>query len=366
MNPFVVIGNLENRRVDFFRRAIVSAGYAPPLEVHYQEIIDDSFDWHRIPLGSMVRLDSPGENFSVERALIDRGSTHTVNLKEDYGRIRYTPEWFRGYGNLLRQIETKVKHKKVKWMNSPTAIMTMFDKLSCHRVFSEKLVKTPRLVGQLENYEQLRELMTEKRVKSVFIKPRSGSCAIGVIALTANKDKLSAYSTIALNGKKLYSSRRISHYQHEPRLATVVNLIAEQECIVEEWLPKAKVARNSKRCFDVRIVVINGSACHHVVRSSCSPMTNLHLGNKRDDPNLVEKLFGQDAWRKMQSEAEKASQAIGGHHYAGVDVMLHAITGEPFVIEINAYGDLIPNIEYKGLNTYEMEVQTYLLIANDK
>lgn len=353
MSEYIIIGNLENRRVDFFREALKKIKNKPLKEIHYLDILQGRFDWLSIPKNAIIRLESPGENFEVEKELISKGSNGSIHIDEDFGRVRHLSEWYRGYKILLKEIEELLQGKQVRWFNTPDAVITMFDKNLCHQAFEKHKVNSTNLIGRLENYQQLRELMNREKKQSVFIKPANGSSASGIIALKTAGSRVSAYSSLSQKDNKLYNSLRISNYTNEINLRQLINTMAAENCIVEEWLPKAKVDRYS---FDLRIVVVDGRACQHVVRCSKSPMTNLHLGNKRGDHNLVEKHFGKKMWEAIKNEAEKASKSIPGHHYAGVDVMINSRTQEPVVIEINAFGDLIPNITHEGLTTYESEL----------
>ncbi|MEB9896617.1 hypothetical protein P4K96_24600 [Bacillus cereus] len=47
---------------------------------------------------------------------------------------------------------------------------------------------------------------------------------------------------------------------------------------MERWIAKERLDGKS---FDVRLLAVNGSACHAVLRLSSSPITNLHLRNER-------------------------------------------------------------------------------------
>ncbi len=49
-----------------------------------------------------------------------------------------------------------------------------------------------------------------------------------------------------------------------------------------------------------------------------------------------------------------------GSLYCGVDIMLHRDRERCFVLELNAYGDLLPRITWEGMDTYEAEVRAFL------
>ena len=229
MSEYFVIGNLENRRIDFFREALKKLKGKPLNEIHYLDILRDNFDWSKIPDNAIIRLESPGENFEVEKHLISKGSDQEIQIEEDYGRVRHLTEWYAGYKKLLKEIELQTKDKQVRWFNSPEAVITMFDKKLCHQAFEKHQVSSTSLTGSLENYCQLRELMAREKKHSVFIKPTNGSSASGIIALKTAGTRVSAYSSLSQKNGKLYNSLRISNYTNETTVAEIINTMGRRK-----------------------------------------------------------------------------------------------------------------------------------------
>ena len=118
-------------------------------------------------------------------------------------------------------------------------------------------------------------------------------------------------------------------------------------------------ARGAVEAFDLRVVVIGGEARHAVVRQSKSPMTNLHLGNSRGNLDQVKTKLGSH-WDEVMATCEKVMTLFPRSLYAGVDVAIGAEFDSHVVLEVNAFGDLIPNVEPKGNDTYESEIRTHL------
>ena len=120
-------------------------------------------------------------------------------------------------------------------------------------------------------------------------------------------------------------------------------------------MPKA--SRQGKN-FDLRVVVINGQAQHIVMRSSSSPMTNLHLGNARGDLDALISELGPERFALAQDCAALAHRPFSDQSlYAGADIMFSPSCDEVMAIEINAFGDLIPNVFIDGEDTYGAEVR---------
>ena len=103
--------------------------------------------------------------------------------------------------------------------------------------------------------------------------------------------------------------------------------------------------------------VIAGRARHAVVRCSTSPMTNLHLGNRRGPLPAMIELVGEERWRQARELAEAAVACVPGAFYAGVDVLFDARDHRPHVVEANAFGDLLPGLLERGDDTYTAEIR---------
>ena len=125
-------------------------------------------------------------------------------------------------------------------------------------------------------------------------------------------------------------------------------------------VPQTGSATLQNQFFDVRIVVINGKARHVLPRLSAGPITNLHLGNQRGNAELLRKKLGLVKYEQMLHTAEQAVRTIPGAFYAGVDVLIPAGFGKPSILELNAFGDLLPQLLHQGEDTYTAELNALL------
>src|SRR4029079_8551921 len=153
---------------------------------------------------------------------------------------------------------------------------------------------------------------------------------------------------------RLYNSLRIRRYTALDDVRDLIDFLACERVQVEEWLPKA--ALDGDEPFDLRIVVIAGQPRHLVVRQGRGPMTNLHLGNRRGDPVAFLAKLGEERFQLMQATCRQAAALFTDTLYAGVDVLLTPGFRRQVVLEINAFGDLLPGVEHEGLDTYAAEV----------
>lgn len=372
---FVLIGNPENRRCSYFVAAVQSQGYPPPTVVSWLDILNQTSDWTRFLEGDCcLRIESSGENFEVGKQLLALGAGHPSlgtattlsatdahQLPQDFGRLQYLRQQHLGFEIALQQIQEKLHHfPQLRLMNSIESILLSFDKINCHRHLSEQDVKMPPAIYEIKSYDDLRAKMQERSWTRVFIKPNGGSSASGVVAYRVQGQREQAISSVELQGTgealKFYNALKVSTYEKEKEIRPLIDFLAKESVIVEKWMPKASLPSNA--VFDFRILVIKGKAMHAVVRTSRSPMTNLHLGNQRGDLDEVIELIGKDRWQMVCSLAEQAVQAMPNMHYAGVDVMLsnHSDFRNAYLLEVNAFGDLLPHVLLNGMDSYTTEV----------
>lgn len=114
------------------------------------------------------------------------------------------------------------------------------------------------------------------------------------------------------------------------------------------------------RVFDLRVVVIRGRAAHIVVRTSRSPITNLHLGNARGDPERLRLKLGTAVWDEALRHCEEAAACFPRCGCTAVDLMISTNHRHCAVAEVNAFGDLIPNVTWRQMNTYEAVLEAFI------
>lgn len=372
---FILIANPENRRVGFLQQALTHFNLPPATVIDYADLISgkQTLEQFNAP-NTIIRFDSPEKNFDIDQAIIaagfnvsDNGQHQRISpgeameLEFDKGRILYPRQWYLGWRYLLQKWESQLTPLLGNFMNHPQDIAVMFDKPACHERFSHHNIPVPRSLGKIHNYEHLREQMQIQGIERVFVKLSHGSAASGVVAYRANSRFESAITTVERvreNGETLlYNSRKISHYTRREEIADTINILTAEGVQVEEWLPKAHL----QGCgFDVRVVVINGEAQHIVVRLGKSPMTNLHLGNERGDTEEFLAKVGAENWEMMKRTCEQAAALFPNSLYCGVDLLILPDWKNHAILEINAFGDLLPGILWNGMDTYTSETKAIL------
>ena len=106
--------------------------------------------------------------------------------------------------------------------------------------------------------------------------------------------------------------------------------------------------------------MIDGSPTHIVSRTSKSPITNLHLGNARGDLAQIKSSLNPTIWNTALEVCRQTAKAFPSCHYLAVDLMIGIHQKTVTIAEVNAFGDLLPNLYYKGMNTYEAELRNWL------
>lgn len=369
---FVVVGNPENRRVTLFQTALAELGLPTADVVAYIDLLNGRSHLEQIVRpGSIIRIESPGRNFEVEKLLLRLGAEvaeaegspwisrdAAMQLEFDRGRIFYPRQWYLGFGAALKGLQKQLAGcNPHQLMNQPSDIAVMFDKIQCHALFNRDRVPTPKSLGAIASFGDLMARMQAMKQWRVFIKLAHGSSASGVVAFATNGKRFQAITTVELvvaDGEvKLYNSRRIRDYRDRHDIATIIDTLCRDRVQVEAWVPKASMG---DRVFDLRVVAIAGQGKHVVVRLSKSPMTNLHLKNKRSEPTALIAKMGAQAWENAIDTCEQAARIFPNSLYAGIDLLIPVGFKQPLVLEVNAFGDLLPDITHNGLDTYTTEI----------
>ena len=360
---FVLFGNPENRRVISFFEAVTASKKHTFSVISYLDLLDKRVNLaEHIRPNSILKIDSPGENSLVRQRLIEYGEIPpSVNnaFLNDFGRICYAEEWYRGFSLFLSDMKKQLDALDTPYdlMNGIDSILTMFDKVACKAVLVKNNIPTPVSLNGISDYTTLRQQMKNQRINSVFIKPAHSSSASGVIAFRTNDRHSQAISSVELSIEAgdivLHNSLKIRTYTDETSIIPLINTILKSKNIVEQWVPKASFQGSA---FDFRIVVINGRARHTVARTSKSPITNLHLGNMRGNLADIIAYIGTANFEAAKKVAEQVASCFPDCLYMGVDVLISSNFKQIKVLEVNAFGDLLPNLLDEQESVYQAEI----------
>jgi len=372
---WAVIGNPENRRVEYFVQALASLGQPSPLVLSYHDLLTHRRSVEEIPAGAIVRIDSPGENFEVEKLMLANGiaaaeeegspvlgQRQLDQLEFDQGRILPTRQWYLGFRETLQGWHHALAERTdLILANSPAEIAILFDKPACHRRFLASGVAVPQALDEVFTWDDLLAGMERQNWSRVFLKPAHSSSASGVVALHrrgAVWEAITSVELVAIEGElRMYNSLKLRRYTDPDEIRRLVETLLPHRLHVEQWLPKAALDR---RVCDLRVLAIAGQPQHCVVRTSRSPLTNLHLGNRRGDLAAFQAKIAPHAWEAAMETCRHAAACFAGSVQVGLDLLFTPGFRSHAILEANAFGDLIPNVLHEGRDTYQAQVAAIL------
>ncbi|WP_031161261.1 STM4014 family protein [Streptosporangium roseum] len=349
-----VVGTPGERRVTMFADACIRYGLREPAVLPWTSVLRGQ-DVTLEP-GTLVRIESPGEDAGADALLRGPGELSRVG-----GGAAWHAAFTAGTARIRRAVG---RTPGAVLLADVDEIAVMFDKRLCHARLSAAGVPVPAVLpGPVGGYAELRERMGQAGWGRVFVKPAHGSSASGVVALQTSGHRIKAVTSAELSAGGLHNSLRVRSYEDEVDVAAIVDLLAGDGLHVERWFPKAGL---DGRTIDLRVVVVDGTPTHAVVRASRTPMTNLHLGGERGDLGAVRTRLGPQGWARVTEACARAAACFPGSLTAGVDLMIGVDWRSVAVAEVNAFGDLLPRLTgFPGggaehLNTYEAQVRAIL------
>jgi hypothetical protein len=180
---------------------LAQRGWPPARIVPYAGLLSGDVTLPNVvSTGAVVRIESPGKDFEVERLLLVAGAEAAAGsafahipagvarcLTFDKGLILYPQQWYLGLSAALdlvtRQLAGCPAHRL---MNAPTDIKVMFDKPRCHRRLERNGVPVPCGLGTVRSFDELGARMKQTGCHRVFVKLAYGSSASGVVAYRTN------------------------------------------------------------------------------------------------------------------------------------------------------------------------------------
>lgn len=373
--PFVIIGTPEDRRVTLFQEALARLDLPPACVIAYADLLEQRVDVEAaVPHHAIVRLESPGKSWEINRVLALRGGESAEIARRsgfDFPTLAtpgdYVPSWawYTGFCQCLDALEPLRQRSDLVWMQDMDEARLMFDKAATQPLFASHDIPSP---AQSEHHA------TDVVLSSSFLKSQYGSSGTGIIAIQASvlhdTQRYKIYTSMALDNDTLINTRRLSEFYiempmsaslHEhPQFGPLLTRWAAYErdhVLRQTWIPKATVPGG---VFDLRLVMIAGRLRHAVVRVSQTPITNLHLLNKRGDFDMVRERLSERVWGEIEHTCERVAALFPKSLYMGIDLLITPTWNRHYVLEVNAFGDLLPNLLHEGDDTYTAEIRAML------
>lgn len=372
MIPVIIIGNPGNRRVADFVATLRAMNQPKPVVLAHRDLFDSLDRLMDVPASPhWVRIDSLGEDAEVERRLLHLGySGAPTDHRPDalaarpvrFGEVLAPRQQYIGLCRYLDRLD-HVFASRPEWriLNPPPAIKRLFDKSAGWRAHRAAGLPVPdALTPTITTPEALRRAMDARQWTSVYVKLNSGSSASGLAVFTRHaareqsqqaRERLMTTMMWADDG--WFNSRRVRRLTG-PAIDRVLAYLLAEGAHIEVSLPKARL---SKAMFDLRVLVIGEQPAFTVVRQSHHPITNLHLGGWRGDVEALRRAMPAHLIDALEQTCRTAARLHGCFHL-GLDVLLTPGLREHYIIEANAFGDLLPRLQLDGHSVYGHQIRT--------
>lgn len=362
----VVIGHPAHRRVRQFCQEAIDRGFPEPTVIAHRDLLQDPESILRLDeRPRFVRIEAFGEDVEVERLLLALGyvdaqehgtwaippdEVHRRDLA--FGEVVAPRQSAFGQRLHLERLDVLLSERPAwRVLQPPRSIVDLFDKQVCWRRHLCAGVPVPEAMEDVLNAEQLHEAMDARQWRWAYVKLVCGSSA-SCLALYDRAQGVLTTTLVEVEGR-WFNSLRLRRYREPSRIELILDFLIREGVQIERGLLKA---RREGRYFDLRVVVIGGEPAFVVERRSPSPVTNLHLGGARGDPEAVRALIGTQAWAAMEKTAQTVA-AIHGCFHLGVDIAILRDRAHHSVIEANAFGDFLPGLARDGLSVYGWQLE---------
>jgi hypothetical protein len=368
--PFVILGARGDPRVHGFGDALARAGLAPACLIDYRDICACPAGLaQELPAGAVLRIESPGRDPDVTRALLAAGVSPCRAagepfiaadeiLMQEKGRILEPRQAVRGLCVVLDHVSGALSVRPdVTSLLAPELIKLAFDKRECHDALSAANVSVPRALPPPVCFDDLIEQMRAAHLPRVFVKLRHGSAASGMAALATSPRGFAAWTTTevvkAPGGVKLFNTRAVRRIEGVAGVGALIDALIPLGVQVEAWVPKAGIG--GATC-DLRVLVVAGEPAHMLLRKSRTPFTNLHLGNERAPAAELKVRMSEAAWSDLIDTCRHIGRLFARSFHVALDVAVAADLRRHFVLEVNAFGDLLRGVHIDGLDPYAFEI----------
>lgn len=315
----VLIGNISSKRYDYFAQACEF------LNINFTFM---NYDNITLLQGDFVKIDPiaiTSDNLADLQNIVD---VYSSKLSE-------------------------IQKFNVTFFNNPCDILLLLDKYKTKKVLElANINSTPLIDENFANFSELFNYLKQHNLSRIFIKPRYGSGASGIIALKYNSklNEAVVYTTIVEKNGSFFNGNKTHYTNNQVKIHSILNFILSTPVIIEKWISKKKYEGLN---YDLRVVMFKQELLYIVPRGANSPITNLHLNNLPLDENIISNKDEITQFcRKVMAQFPNLS-------YAGIDILITP-KNELFVIEINAQGDAIYNDFYNENSIYKRQILYFL------
>lgn len=350
LSPCAILGG-DDERARGFGAALVRAGLPPARVLDYADFLAAPDRLAALfPEGrGLLRVESPGGDPRIRRALACLGGGEPEAVAAT--RLRPDHAFQRGLAAALRLARQSLP-PGVAMTHDAEAVALFYDKRACHAAMEAAGLPVPRALPPAGSFAELAEAMRAAGLARVFVKPRYGSGAAGIVALATGRGGIEAFSAAETGPDGLHHTHRLRRYRGA-EAAALVDAVLAQDAHVERWVPKASL---DGRACDLRVLVVGGEPAHAVLRTAAGPITNLDLGGRRADAERLRALAPPAVWDAMLDDCRRFAALFPGNLHVAFDVALTVGLHRHVFFEANAFGDLIRRVLHRGIDPYDWQV----------
>ncbi|MEZ6125153.1 MAG: STM4014 family protein [Planctomycetaceae bacterium] len=362
---YVLIADPGSMRFEFYHRELLNfwkaRGVTPEIHiVDWRDVAQrDGRIGPLLPSGrSLLRVESPARDPGVIETLLDAGQrakalSAPAAKNPQHGWIASPALLYAGLCLCLNGLsETLQASPQIQSAASPADIAVLFDKNETTRRLLAAGLPCPETFAPTGNADELLDELHRRGWQKAYVKLSHGSCASG-IAVVSTEAPPTAITTVTQSDGDFFNTSAV--YEASGRhLTKILEFIIQESATVQQAIPKTQVAG---RNFDIRAVVIGGDVVATVFRVSSHPMTNLHLGGARGDADLCRRMIPTRHWLDAMDHCVEAARLFK-LPAVGVDLAFHRDTCQPYLLELNAFGDFFPNwTNADGRSIHSMEIE---------
>jgi hypothetical protein len=358
MTPrFVILANPENRRVALFQAALAQEGLEAAKVISWLDFLSTST--LEVTQPSFFRIDSFGENFEVERRFLALGGyPRALHLPERYGQVIAPAQSHTGFRHTLERLDAALSEAPhVRPLNLPTEIDELFDKRRTSKRFASLGIPVPEVMTEPPTHsESLLDRCRGLGWPEAFVKLPSGSSASCLAHVSFDSRGVLVRTSLEWDAPRWFNTLKVRHLRKAHDIDRALNFILSQGAHVERGIPKAQL--DGQFC-DVRVLCIAHEPRFTVVRQNDLPITNLHLGGRRGDLQALKRRVAAHDWHRAMESCRAVARCYRSLH-VGIDLMFEADFVGHRIIEVNAFGDLLPHLELDGRSVWQHEIRAVL------
>lgn len=322
----------------------------PPQVLHHEALLH-SLDALGQTRFDDVRIDAWGRDVEVERLLMERGREPDGMLP----RARIPNELLaprqvhRGWTRYLNDLGKALDECRL-WTPTRT-LVELFDKRFTYARLKSAGISVAESFP-VRTLNELREGVQQRGWKKAFVKLAFGDSGAGIAVWDIEND--SVLTTVRRERDRWMNARELIAMHERRAIDALFEYIIAQGVHLERAVDLARI--DGKR-FDLRVLVIAGRPTFVMGRCSERPMTNLHLGGERLRWSQLRSFIPPREWEDAMNAAVNVAKLYDCHH-VGVDIAFDRLSAKPIVVEVNAFGDYLPDVKRDGLSVMAWELRS--------